>query len=111
MSKVILKSSDNIYEYDVCVFVSEDNKEISYVEDDSNKTFVSFDYKNNILKRDNNKMYMEFDFNHEKGHIIEKSLNKKIYTDIKVKSIDITSKNIVIEYYNNGDFYQYKIKI
>ena len=109
MVKVILNSCDENYEYEINVFVSKDKNEISYVEKDSNKTFVSFNYKNKILKRDNNNMYMEFDFLNEKGYILEKSLNKKFDISLSVKSIDFTSKSIVIEYYCNGDFYKYKI--
>ena len=109
MSKVSLKSKDNIYCYDVDIFVNENNNEISYVEKDDYKTFVSFDYRNNILKRDNNIMYMEFDFKNEKGYILEKNINKKFNMDISVKSIDITDKDIVILYYSNGEFYKYSI--
>ena len=109
MSKVILKSKDKIYEYDVDIFVNKNNNEISYVEKDNYKTFVSYDYKNNILKRDNNIMYMEFDFGHEKGYILEKNINKKFDIEINVGSIDITSNSIEIEYFSNGEFYKYSI--
>ena len=109
MSKVSLKSKDNIYCYDVDIFVNKNNNEISYVEKDNYKTFVSYDYKNNILKRDNNIMYMEFDFNNEKGYILEKNINKKFDIEISVESIDITSNNIEIIYYSNGEFYEYSI--
>ena len=109
MSKVSLKSKDNIYCYDVDIFVNKNNNEISYVEKDDYKTFVSYDYKNNILKRDNNIMYMEFDFGHEKGYILEKNINKKFYMDICVGSVGITSHSIEIEYSSNGEFYEYSI--
>ena len=109
MSKVVLKNKDNIYEYDVDIFVNKNNNEISYVEKDDYKTFVSYDYKNNILKRDNNIMYMEFDFNNEKGYILEKNINKKFDIEISVESVDITSNNIEIIYYSNGEFYKYSI--
>ena len=109
MSKVILKSKDKIYEYDVDIFVNKNNNEISYVEKDDYKTFVSYDYKNNILKRDNNIMYMEFDFKHEKGYFFEKSLNKKFDMEIRVKNVIFDSNTKVIEYYCNKEFYKLEI--
>ena len=56
--RVLLNSKDNSILYDVSIFINKDNNELSYVEKDLEKTFVSFDYKNNILKRDNKNMIL-----------------------------------------------------
>ncbi len=108
-SKVILNSKGESYKYNVDVFINREKCELSYVEKDDMKTFVSFNYKNNILKRDNNKMYMEFNFQKQNGYIFVKSLNTRFDIEIVVKNISFTSNSIVIEYYNNKEFYQYKV--
>ena len=104
-----LETNDNKLNYDVEVFISDNNKELSYIEKDREKTFVSFDYENNILKRDNNSLYMEYDFNSKKGYILIKNLNNKIIVDIEVKKLNVSREFINIQYVVNEQFYNYEL--
>ena len=110
-ANIKLDDGDKKLEYTVEIFESEDNSELSYVEKDKEKTFVSFDYKNNILKRDNNSLYMEYDFNSKKGYIFIKKLNNKIVVDIEVKKINVSSEFINILYSVNDQFYNYELTV
>ena len=107
-ANIKLETNDNKLNYNVEIFVN-NNDEISYIEKDSEKTFVSFDYKNNILKRDNNSLYMEYDFDSKKGYILIKKLNKKILVDIYVKKLIVSKEFINIEYIVNDEFYNYEL--
>ena len=104
---VILKNEDEILKMEVEVFVNKKINEISYVEKDKDKTFVSFDYMNNILKRDNNKLYMEFDFLNEKGYFLLKEFNKRVDVSLQVENIEKSSESVSIKYYSDDKYYEY----
>lgn len=107
--KMTLKTSADLISYNIDVFINQSNSELSYIEKDKDKTFVNYDYLNNVLKRDNNSLCMEYDFNNENGFIFIKELNKKIDIDLKVKKLENTSKNIYIEYYINDELYKFEL--
>ena len=108
-ASVILKTRDEKTSYDVDIFINEKESEITYIEKDQEKTFVSYNYMNNILKRDNNSLYMEFDFNNSIGFILFKEINQKTNISLQVEKIIKTNDIISVKYYYDGKNYEYKI--
>lgn len=109
--KVTLQTPEESFEYNCLGYMNEESTEVSYVEKDDEKTFTSFNYVNNVLKRDNNSIYMEYDFDKGKGKILFKEFNKELEVDLEVKNLEKTEENILIEYLNNGDLCTYNLLI
>ena len=85
-----------------------------YIDDDLEKTVNIYDYKNNILKRDNEKIYLELKFDMKKktiGTLEIKDLNKKIELDIETKKLIKNDKLIEIRYILNDEEFIYKIEV
>lgn len=92
----------------------EEESYLYYVDSDADKTVNIYDYKNNILKRDNNSIYLElkFDVNKKtKGTMEIKELDKKIDLDIETKKLIKTDKLLEIRYILNDDEFIYKIEV
>lgn len=109
--KVTLKTPEESFEYNVLGYINEDRTEVSYIEKDEEKTFTSFNYRNNVLKRDNNNIYMEYDFDRSRGKVFFKEFNKELVVDLKVKNFEKTEESISVEYLNNGDLCTYNLLI
>ncbi len=108
-ARIILKTENEESVYDVDIFINKKETEITYIEKDKEKTFVSYNYMNNILKRDNNSLYMEFDFNNSIGSILFKEINQKTKISLQVEKIIKTNDIISVKYYYDGKNYEYKI--
>ena len=93
---------------------NEEENYLYYIESDDEKTVNIYDYKNNILKRDNEKIYLELKFDMKKktiGTLEIKDLNKKIELDIETKKLIKTDKLLEIRYILNDDEFIYKIEV
>ena len=106
--EINLKSDiDNIKER---VTAKIDNNRIVYYE--KNKTKVIYDYKNDILTRDNNDIKMIYKFNQKKetvGNILVKDLKRKINIKIKTKKLEKKDYNLEIEFIIEKQNFLYKI--
>lgn len=117
MSKIKIKTQlitpDEKIEY-VTNAILESNKILKYKENDDNKTTVTFNYENKILKRENDNIYLEYEFNKDKvtkGTIISKELGYELYVNIKTNGIILDKNNIYIEYCIEEKVYKYKIEV
>lgn len=102
------KSFTQIINYD------EEKQYLYYVENDPEKTVNIYDYKKNILKRDNSKIYLELNFINKKitnNKLQLKDLNNYLDIDIFTESIEVIDKNITIKYLLNNEKYLYKLEI
>lgn len=108
---VSILNNDLNDEYKVTVQNNVDKKTLFYKEKDGTNT--SFDYQNNILKRDNNEMNLEFKFiKKEKtmNYIFIKDLGKNLDVEIFTKEIENTSNKIQIIYEMNDIVFEYKLE-
>lgn len=87
---------------------------IYYLESDLDQTAVIYDYKKNILKRDNLKLSQEFTFIENqttKNKMILKDLNNNLDIDIFTNKITANEPSIEINYTFNEEEYLYEIEI
>lgn len=117
MSKVKIKTQiitpDEIIEYNIYAIL-ESNKKLKFIEPDENKTTVTFNYKEKVLKRENKLVYLKYEFdkdNTTKGIIIVKDLGYEIYVNIETKEFILEKNKIYIEYCIEEKNYKYKIEV
>lgn len=106
--KVTIKNSDIIDKYTVSVHNDLEEKVIKYTEKDG--TITSFNYNNNILKRDNNEMVIEFKFVLDevtKAMMSIKELNRDLEMDVFTKELKVTEDKIKVIYVVNGLTFEY----
>lgn len=106
---VTIKNKEDNQKYDVTSIFQEDI--LKYKE--KNSTKVIFDYKKNILVRENNELRMEYYFDSgkkTKGLIEIKELNKKIEVEIETKKIERKNNDIEILFRIENDDFLYKIE-
>ena len=109
MNKVILyriKSLDELIEKKTKAIINDDF--ISYFEDE---TKVKYDYKTNIITRENKDIYIKYDFNKEKASIKDKETNKRFYPKIKVLNKKIDNYNIYIKFNVEGIEIEYEVEV
>ena len=107
---VSISSSESNHEEKVNVFNDVEKNIIFYIEKD--KTTNTFDYKNNILKRDNEEMSLEFNFKlNEKtiNNIYIKELNNTMTVELITKEIIKEEKLLKIEYEMNNNSFVYPL--
>ena len=108
---VIIKSNEN-NERNYYSINNDSNKNMFYyIEKD--KTITSYDYQNDILKRENEEMQLEYQFklnSNTTNSIFIKQLNKKFNIDIFTKEIVKTSTNLKIVYTIDNQEFTYEIR-
>lgn len=80
---------------------------------EENNTTVIYDYKKNILARENDELRMEYCFNHEEksiGFIKIKELSKKIELVIKTNKLERKNNNIEVMFQIEDNEFLYKIE-
>lgn len=112
--KVVLKTPDETYKYEVRAILQEEDKLITYKEPTTDNTLVKYNYKNDELIRENIQMIMSYKFNQNKttkGTILMKDLNKIIELNIVTKNVIHNSNNIELKYLVENELYEYKIEV
>ncbi len=95
--KVTIKTADNNKE-EYTVKALKRPPCLIYHEKDENKTKVIYDYKKNLLIRENSELYMEYEFKEDEittAIIKVKSLNK--YLNLSLKTTKLSSREDFIE--------------
>lgn len=108
---VTIKNVDTTDKYKVSVDNNLEQKTLKYTEKDG--TITSFDYENNILRRDNNEMIIEFVFDKDKvtkGKMSVKELQGELEMDILTKELDVKEDKIKIVYVVNGLTFEYALE-
>ena len=91
--------------------IGESYKEyISCIDNNDNKTEVTFNTKENILTRTNDDITISIDFNQKEIRYHLKKENKTIASNIEVKEIQKQEKDIKIIYKNENETFNLKIK-
>lgn len=111
---VTIKSNNQNTIYQTEATYDQEKKYLYYLEKDLDKTAVIYDYKENILKRDNPKIYQELKFIPQKNttnKMLLKDLDK--YIDIEILTIKIINNypEVTVYYLLNDEKYLYKIEI
>lgn len=109
--KVTIKNIDIEDKYTVSVHNDIEEKVIKYIEKDGTNT--SFDYKNNILRRDNDQMIVEFKFDLDKvtkGKMSVKELNGDLEIDVLTKELKVTDKKVKVVYVVNDLTFEYTLE-
>lgn len=112
-AKITIKNNEEITYYEVNASYDKEKNYIYYVEKDALKTVAIFNYKENILKRDNEKMYLELNFVNNKkttNTMLLKELNQTSYIELFTNKIIKNKENIEIEYNLFDEKYLYKIE-
>lgn len=108
---VTIKNIDVEDKYIVSVHNNLEEKVLRYNEKDGTNT--SFDYKNNILRRDNDQMIVEFKFDLgevTKGKMSVKELNGDLEIDIFTKELKVTENIIKVVYVVNDLTFEYTLE-
>ena len=108
---VTIKNIDTEDKYIVSVHNDLDENLLKYTEKDG--TITSFDYKNNILRRDNNEMIIEFVFDKDKvtkGKMSVKELKGDLEIDILTKELEVTDNKIKVVYVVNDLTFEYTLE-
>lgn len=87
--------------------IFQDNR-IKYKEEDN--TFVTFDYENNCLIRENQNLRMRYHFNEKEGIIEAKEYNRELKVQLNTKKIERNGKNIEIHFDVEESPFLYKIE-
>lgn len=107
---VKVKSDDSNTEYTTpAIFADE---VIKYKSKDN--TLEIFDYKNNILIRENNKLRMEYIFDIDKktlGTIYIKELNNEMKLNIETNKIERNNNDLDIEFKIENNIINYHIEV
>lgn len=109
--RVTIKNIDIEDKYTVSVHNNLEQKVIKYIEKDGTNT--SFDYKNNILRRDNDQMIVEFKFDLgevTKGKMSVKELMGDLEIDVLTKELKITDNIIKVVYVVNDLTFEYTLE-
>lgn len=109
MNKLIvyrIKSLDETKEKKTKAIINDDF--ISYFEDEIK---IKYDYKTNIITRDNKDLFLKYDFNKEKASIKDKELNRRFYPKIKVLDKKIDNYNIYIKFSVEGIEIEYEVEV
>ena len=109
MNKVIIyriKSLDEIKEKKTKAIINDEF--ISYFEDEIK---VKYNYKTNIITREDKDIYLKYDFNKEKASIKDKEFNKRFYPKLKVLEKEIDNQNIHIKFMLEGIEIIYEIEV
>ena len=110
---LITINSEDKNEFSIKVVDNYNEKNLYYVEKDDLRTVNIYDYKNNIIKKDNDDIYLElkFDINKPtKNKLVLKRENKEFILDIETKEIIQDQNSIKINYSLNDQDYLYKIE-
>lgn len=110
--KITLTTPEELYDYIVSA-IYQPEESIVYKEQGEENTKVKFDFKTNVLIRENNTMLLMYEFNkkQEKATIIIKDMNKKLNLELKTINILRCSKTLEITYLLEGQKYNYKIEV
>ncbi len=111
---VTIKSNNQSMIYQTEATYDQEKNYLYYLEKDSDKTAVIYDYKKNILKRDNLKIYQEFKFISRKitiNKMLLKDLDKYIDIEISTTKIINNYPELTVYYSLNEEKYLYKIEI
>ncbi len=112
-AKITVKNKEETILNEIDVNYDKEKQYVYYIEKDDLKTVTIFNYKENILKRDNEKMYLELKFENNKtttNNMFLKELGKKIELDLFTNKIIKNKENIEIEYNLFDEKYIYKIE-
>ena len=107
--KVSIKNKEN--KSDLITIATVDNNEIKYKEED--KTLVTYDYRKQILKRENKEIKMIYNFDKDKstkGYVKIKDLDEIIALNIKTHKIEKNKNNILIHYSTEDNNFFYEIE-
>lgn len=85
------------------------NQKISCLDNNDNKTIVSFDLTNNILTRDNDDITIYIDFDTEQIQYHLKKENKTAISSIKIKEIQKNNNSTKIVYTLEDNIFNLKI--
>lgn len=109
--KVTISSSNNIDKNTYLINHDINKKIIFYTEKD--KTITTYNYKDNVLIRDNEKMHLQYNFkiNEKTTNIINiKELNNTFTIELFTKSIYKDSNKLKIVYTIDDTDFTYEIK-
>ena len=109
--RVTIKSSDIEDKYQVSVHNDKEKKILKYTENDG--TTNTFDYKNNILRRDNNEMIIEFKFilgEITKSKMSVKELKGDLEIDVLTKELKVKEDYIKVVYEINDLSFEYTLE-
>ncbi|MBQ2639656.1 MAG: hypothetical protein IJF92_02720 [Bacilli bacterium] len=114
MPKIKIKTSlkNDIEEIKEQTNAKLDKDKISYYE--KSKTKVIYNYKNNVLTRDNNEINMIYTFNKNKettGKILIKELNKELNVKIKTEELKQKDHNLEVKFIVENQTFIYKIEV
>ena len=113
MSKVKIKVSVNDdIEKEYNAIYREKEKLLTYKEEDN--TLVKFNYKDNILIRENDSLFMQYKFvnkNTSKNKIFIKDLKQYLDITLFTKSILVKDNIINITYVIEDNLFNYKIEV
>ena len=109
--RVTIRNSDAEDKYAVSVHNDKEEKVLKYKENDGTST--SFDYENNILRRDNDKMSVEFKFilgETTKNIMSVKELEGNLEMDLLTKELSVTEDKIKVIYVINDLSFEYTLE-
>lgn len=109
--RVTIKNIDIEDKYIVSVHNNLEEKVLIYTEKDGTNT--SFDYKNNILRRDNDEMVIEFKFilgEVTKSKMSVKKLNGDLEIEVLTKELKVTDSIIKVVYVVNDLTFEYTLE-
>ena len=109
--RVSIKNSDIENKYEVSVHNDKDEGILKYT--DNEGTSTSFDYKNNILRRDNDKMYVELKFilgETTKSIMSVKELEGNLEMELLTKELSVTDNKIKVVYVINDLSFEYTLE-
>ena len=112
--KMTLKTSQEMIEKELLALWKEEEQRIIYQEDEILKTKVIYDYKRNILIRENDQIHMNYIFELGKettGKIKVKELQQEVNVQIKTNKLQKKHKNITIEFFVEKSPIEYKIEV
>ncbi len=108
---ISIESIDSKDNYKVEVHDDKEKETLFYKEED--KTITSFDYKNNILTRDNEKMKLTYYFllNYKtKNKIFIKDLNNEVEVEVITRKLEKTDNYIEVVYEIDNNKFTYRIE-
>lgn len=112
--RITLKTSDNIYTYEVSAIYKDEEDILIYQEPTEEKTLVKYNYSTQELTRENKELKMIYPFKKMKetnGTITMKELNNKLDLNIKTTEYLRCSNNITVDYTVEKEKYNYKIEV
>lgn len=110
--KISIITSTEKIEFETKGYYQKDQEILIYKEKDN--TTVKYDYKENILIRENSSISLKYKFNKEKltkGKVFIKDLKNELEIVIKTKEIIINKQNIDITYMIDQESFNYKVEV